>query len=494
MKKQTNQDAAPRKRRFAKPAARADGGRVFYNGLFASGITVAVLAVVVLINLIVQALPSKYTEFDLSEAGLYTLSDSSVELTRTLEQDVTVYYLCETGSEDAIVTRLLDRYAAESSHLTWQQKDPAIYPTFAAQYDAKTASTGSLILVAENGRSTVIDASELYEYDYSNYYYTGSYDVQFDGEQQITSAIYRLTSGDESHAYAITNHGEAALSATLTSALEAQNIAVEEISLLNSTIPEDCDLLIINTPTNDFSAAGSLVDEVDQLRAYLQNGGKMLVLTDAGIDTPNLDAVLAEFGLERVEGLVLEGNSNYCLYGYNYYLMPDYSTPTESTALDGLDTSRPVLLRMAQGIRQSEVDDVLSEALLMTSDSAYSKAAGYEMTTTERADEDEEGPFALAVYAVNDDTNAEVIWVGCGYTDDESLSSAVPGNASFLLGCAASLTGQSSSILIASKALEADQLTIGSGTVSTLGMVFVILIPAVLLIAGAVITILRRRK
>jgi ABC-2 type transport system permease protein len=42
--------------------------------------------------------------------------------------------------------------------------------------------------------------------------------------------------------------------------------------------------------------------------------------------------------------------------------------------------------------------------------------------------------------------------------------------------------------------LEADQLTIGSGTVSTLGMVFVILIPAVLLIAGAVITILRRRK
>jgi ABC-2 type transport system permease protein len=222
---------------------------VFYNGLFASGITVAVLAVVVLINLIVQALPSKYTEFDLSEAGLYTLSDSSVELTRTLEQDVTVYYLCETGSEDAIVTRLLDRYAAESSHLTWQQKDPAIYPTFAAQYDAKTASTGSLILVAENGRSTVIDASELYEYDYSNYYYTGSYDVQFDGEQQITSAIYRLTSGDESHAYAITNHGEAALSATLTSALEAQNIAVEEISLLNSTIPEDCDLLIINTPT-----------------------------------------------------------------------------------------------------------------------------------------------------------------------------------------------------------------------------------------------------
>ena len=46
-----------------------------------------------------------------------------------LEKDVHIYYLCETGSEDIIITKLLDHYAAESGHLSWEQKDPTLYPT-----------------------------------------------------------------------------------------------------------------------------------------------------------------------------------------------------------------------------------------------------------------------------------------------------------------------------------------------------------------------------
>lgn len=494
-KKQKNPAVPPEKRAGIRRwfAAPADGGRVFYNGLYASAITAAAVVLAVLINLLVRAIPSRYTEFDLSAAGLYTLDESSVGLVRALEQDVTVYYLCETGGEDAVLTRLLDRYAAESSHLTWQQKDPAIYPTFAAQYGAQNASAGSLIIKA-GSRSEVIDESELYEYDYSNYYYTGDVDLKFSGEAKITSALYRLTSGEQSSAYYTVNHGELGLSETLVSALNAQNILVNELNLLNSAIPEDCDLLIISYPTNDFSGAGSLVDELDELRDYLAAGGKLLLMTDAGVSTPNLDALMQEFGLSRVEGLVIEGDADYSLYGYNYYLLPDYGTPTESTALDGVDTGAPVLLRMAQGIRQDEVDGVLSEALLTTSDTAYSKTAGYEMTVTDREDGDEGGPFALAVYAMDDATSAEVIWIGCGYADDESLYSTALGNKAFLLGCAASLTGQSSSILIEAKALEADRLTVSTGVASTLGLLFVVAVPAALLLAGAAVTISRRRK
>ncbi len=474
-------------------AAPADGGRVFYNGLFASAITAAVVTLAVLVNLLVQAIPAKYTQFDLSEAGLYTLDESSVQLVRALEQDVTVYYLCETGAEDTLVVRLLDRYAAESSHLTWQQKDPAVYPTFAAQHNAQNASPGSLIVEA-GGNGAVIDENELYEYDYSSYYYTGTYDLKFNGEAQITSTIYRLTSGAQSTAYYTVNHGELGVSGALADALEQQNIAVNELNLLNHTIPEDCDLLIVNYPTSDFSGAGSLVDEMGQLRDYLAAGGKLLLMTDASVGTPNLDALMQEFGLARVEGLVVEGNANYSLNGYSYYLLPDYGTPTESTALDGVDTGRYVLLRMAQGIRQEEVDGVVSEALLVTSDAAYSKTAGYDMTVTEREDGDLDGPFTLAAYAEQDETNAEVIWIGCGYVDDEAVYDAVPGNKTFLLGCAASLAGQSSSILIEAKALEAERLTVPTGTASALGLVFVIVLPAALLLTGAVVTISRRRR
>ena len=471
-------------------AAPADGGRIFRNGLYSTAILAAAVVLVILINLIVQAIPSKYTEFDLSESGLYTLGDTSVQVAEGLTQDVTIYYLCETGNEDAIITKLLDQYAAASSHIHWEQKDPAIYPTFASQYGAEQVSSGSLIIDAGTS-SDVLDAADFYVYDYSDYY---NYSVRFDGEQQITSALYRLTSGEASQAYYTTNHGERALSDSLVDALKAQNIQTQELNLLSSTIPDDCALLIINCPASDFTGADGAVDEISMLEEYLAGGGKILLTTDAYYSTPNLDAVMAEFGLSRVEGLVVEGDANHSLYGYNYYLLPDYATVSESTALDGLDTNNYILMQMAQGIQITENDAVTAEPLLVTSSSAYSKVAGYEMTTTEKEDGDIDGPFDLAVWARNDDTEAQVIWIGCSNMDDEVLYNSVPGNCDFLVGCAASLTGQSSDIVIDSKAREADQLTIPTGTATVMGLVFLLAVPVGLLVAGAAVTIRRRRR
>lgn len=90
-------------------------GKVFRSGVYSTAILAAAILLAVLVNLVVRAIPSKYTEFDLSEGKMYTLGDSSVQLAQSLQQDVIIYYLCETGSEDAIITKLLDHYAAESS-------------------------------------------------------------------------------------------------------------------------------------------------------------------------------------------------------------------------------------------------------------------------------------------------------------------------------------------------------------------------------------------
>lgn len=468
-------------------------GKVFRNGLYSTAILAAAIVLAVLINLLVGAIPKKYTEFDLSAAKMYTLGDSSRQLMQSLDQDVTVYYLCETGSEDAIITKLLDHYADESGHFHWEQKDPALYPTFAAQYGAENASTGSLIVVSGEN-SEVLNAAELYEYDYSDYYTTGAANVTFGGEKQISSAIYKLTAAAESHAYYTTNHGEQALTSTLTDALESQNLSLTALDLLSSGIPEDCDLLIINNPAQDLASAGSLVDEMSLLRSYLGSGGKVLLLTDSYYNTPNLDALMAEFGLTRTEGLVVEGDANHSMNGYPYYLLPDYTSPTETTALDGVDTSRHVLLQMAQGITLTETDNIVSEALLTTSNSAYSKTAGYEMVTADKEDGDLDGPFALAAYARNETTEAEVIWVNCGNMDNEAAYQVVPGNCTFLQGCAASLAGQVSTVLIDSKALEAAPISVSSSVSAVLGLTFIVILPAALLAVGAVVVVLRRRK
>lgn len=470
--------------------AASQKGRVFRSGLLSTAMLAAVLVLAVLLNLLVRAIPAKYTEFDLSEAKMYTLSDSTKALVEGLEKDVHIYYLCETGSEDTIITKLLDHYAAESGHLSWEQKDPTLYPTFAAKYGAENVSTGSLIVTCGEN-STVLDAADLYEYDYSDYYTTGSASVTFGGEKQITSAIYKLTAAGQSHAYYTTNHGEQSLTDSLTDALDAQNIDAQPLDLLTGTIPEDCDLLIISDPASDFAADG-LVDEIAQLQAYLENGGKVLLTTSGYTETPNLDAVMAQFGLAREPGLVVEGDAGHALYGYPYSLFPDYAAADESTALDGVNQSTHVMLSVAQGITITETDDVTAEPLLYTTEDAYSKQDFDASSSSAKEAGDTDGPFSLAVWARNDSTGAEVIWIGCPNMDNEQVYQSIPGNLTFLQGCAASLVGQS--LLIDTKALEAAPITVPASASMTLGMVFVFVLPAAVLIAGAVEVLLRRRR
>ena len=395
--------------KFLKSKKSASDGKVFRSGLYSAAITAAVIAAVVLLNLLVRAIPSKYTEFDLSEAGLYTLGDSSKQVARELSQDVTIYYLCETGNEDQIISKLLDKYAAESSHITWELKDSAVYPTFAAQYGAQEASSGSVILVSGD-QNVVLDASDLYDYDYSDYNTTGTYSVTFAGENEITSAIYRLTSGEQKHAYYTTNHGEQTLTDNLTDALESQNLSLTALDLLSSGIPEDCDLLIINNPVQDFASAGALVDEMSDLRGYLSRGGKLLITTDSYNRTPNLDALLAEYGMTRQEGLVIENDSNYYLYGTaQTCLLPNLSS-NEITAgvTDGMHVFTPV----AQGIVKGDsTDDLTLTTLLSTSSTAYAMQDYAQASTAEQGANDPNGPFNIAVAASNSTTGAKVVWV-----------------------------------------------------------------------------------
>ena len=110
------------------------------------------------------------------------------------------------------------------------------------------------------------------------------------------------------------------------------------------------------------------------------------------------------------------------------------------------------------------------------------------MVTADKEDGDLDGPFALAAYARNETTEAEVIWVNCGNMDNEAAYQVVPGNCTFLQGCAASLAGQVSTVLIDSKALEAAPISVSSSVSAVLGL------PAALLAVGAVVVVLRRRK
>ena len=90
------------------------------------------------------------------------------------------------------------------------------------------------------------------------------------------------------------------------------------------------------------------------------------------------------------------------------------------------------------------------------------------------------------------DTGAEVLWSGCPNMDNEQLYQSMPGNLTFLQGCAASLVGQD--VLVDTTALAAEPITVAGSTAAALGLTFVFVLPAAVLIAGAVVVLLRRRR
>lgn len=102
--------------------------------------------------------------------------------------------------------------------------------------------------------------------------------------------------------------------------------------------------------------------------------------------------------MEPVEGIVLEANKGY-YYQYQTYLLPVFSSHEITKPLLG---NYQILLGNAQAVKETEdkPDNVTVTALLETSDQAYSKLDGVNITTYEKESGDIDGPFYLAAAAV----------------------------------------------------------------------------------------------
>lgn len=138
-------------------------------------------------------------------------------------------------------------------------------------------------------------------------------ETAFDGEGQLTSAINYVTSDVTKKIYCTTGHGESSFSDSVLNLLDKNNISAEEWNLImENELPEDCDLLFLYAPTKDITD-----DEKELISDYMAKGGDVfLLLGETEEQTPNLDAVLEEYGICRTEGYIADMQR--CYQG-NYY-------------------------------------------------------------------------------------------------------------------------------------------------------------------------------
>ena len=87
-----------------------------------------------------------------------------------------------------------------------------------------------------------------------------------------------------------------------------------------------------------------------------------------------------------------------------------------------------------------------------------------------------------------------MIWIGCPNVDNEQVYQSIPGNRTFLQGCAVSLAGDDSGPAHRHQGAGSRAYHGGSFAGHDPGLVFVFVLPAAVLVAGAVVVLLRRRR
>ncbi len=489
MSKKKNQKAAkPEKPMVAKETKR----RFLRKGSYSFALCVIVIAVVVALNLMMSQLPASVNEIDISAQKLYTLSEQTLNVLDQLEEDLTVYVIVSSGNEDDILTKTLNQYEAYSSHIKVEMIDPDLKPTFVSQYTSDSLSQNSLIIVCGE-QSKVISYDDIYEQtiDYTTYQYQTT---AFDGEGQITSAITVLTSDDVPVMYTLQGHNELEISSDLQTLIDKENIKVEELSLLTcDEVPEDCAILLILSPTEDLSE-----DDAEKISDYMEDGGKAVIVSYFSTeDMPYLDSVIAEYGIGLSDGVVLEEDSNYYAYQNPTYLVPEIED-TDYTA-DLLTGNYLVLTPIMQAVKTlTSADDTMSIIPLLTSSStSYEKDDPANMTTYEREDEDELGPFSLAVAVEKtvDEVTSKMVVIGSESLFDSDVNSAVSGtNYKLLINIFSQLAEHQTTTAIASKSLTYDSLTITTSQITFWMMLLMFILPIALLIGGGIIWFRRRRR
>lgn len=457
-----------------------DGKSNQYNRAYILANAVLALLVLWLVNHFITRLPERWLRQDVSQSGIFTLSTQSRDLLQQLQIPVTIYLVCTHGQEDSRLQQLLAVYADGSDWLTLSSVDPALDPSFVPRYTSGQIADNSLIVEAD-GRSRVILQRQIYvnEYDYDS----GSVRTRFDGEGQITSALAYVQGGDTMQIALLTGHRESAWSDSFDAQLEKEMVSLTSCRLFNTAeLSMSVGCVVLNAPQSDL-----LAQEADELLAYLQQGGKLLLLGYPSTSAPNLARVLDYYGLACRSGILREGDANYYIPGQPACLLPALLSHT--VTLPQLENGDLLLMPDAQAIDiHSGLRATLAvQPLLLTSQRAYLQ------TDAEGRMNGVDAPFAIAAVAEEGDTR--LVWINCGAALNETVDTIVGGtNQDMVLNCIAWLGGQAENVTLRPKALVQTPLHLTAAQAMTLSAVFAGGLPLLVLAIGLVVTVARKRR
>ena len=234
-------------------------------------LTVAFVGILVAGNYIVYNNTDLFgSPYDLTEDKSNTLAPETLQILATLKEPVTATAFFSTNSNTANADELLQKFKNNSNgKFTYKFVNPDVDPV--AAREAGITGDGKILLQMGDTKEIAASASET----------------------EIARTLLRLISPGARTVYFLQGHGEISLDpgsditySIAQSTLEAKNYTVNTLNLLSTRqIPDDALAIIVAGPQKPVSQ-----DEVNLLKAYVDNGGSLVVLEDPAYFTQFGDA------------------------------------------------------------------------------------------------------------------------------------------------------------------------------------------------------------
>ncbi len=496
-------------------------GLALYSGL----VFWVLLAAWVLLNLLASQFPARLN-IDASDDKLYSLSPTSMEILQGLQQEIRIYALFSEGrrpTKPLDIYRYLELYQSSSRHIAVEEVDPELEPERIRPFitgikgqgrgNNKAPKRNSLIVFRPGGRFRVLHYSELY-YVMQRF---GPKNPTIRAEQQISSAIAYIDGANVAQLGLLTGHNEQSLE-LMKPNFEQFNIAAQSVELLQGPAAlQGMDVLLIYKPQLDLSS-----QEYQYLRSYLggvEGSAKVarrksvwLILDFQAQYLPNFYQLSRDYGLEILEGLVLERDPlrTRAASGYTTFV-----TPIDSLPKPNENVARHAIIRPLEDNVISDLLWVETMAVRESQPRPY-RLRFYSLVESSKASllRSSRDPSSLA--QLPNDLNGPLTLMGMTVWQDEQgsrsgpafvVSFDVPGNKTVFstpsnrqlfysaLSWLGNSTGdaQSNSMVFPSKSLLMLPMRLSQAQAVWWAIAFVVLLPLTVLLAGSLFLWHRKR-
>ena len=467
----------------------------FRYGAFSTLLAVFVIAILLVVNLVVEQLNIR---FDLTPTRMYSISQASIDFIRDLEEDVTIYALFRTGQEPMQFQLLLEQYSIHSNRVRVVYRDPFLHPQFVDQFrrgEEEDIPVNSVI-VTTGRRHRVIPAGDMATFRFNMDTWRNEL-VSIDIEPQVTNAIVYVTEDYTPVIYMLTGQNEFQMSQAMIDRFMLNNYEFREINLFyEERVPEDAAMLFVTTPERDWPPIVA-----DRVREYLANDGNAFFLIDyTVIELPNLRAVLNSYGVDIPRMVVHEASLRNMLQANPLFVLPDWIAHDVTRPLIQAGYRNLIVMPMPVETLEIRKSSLTIEPLFVSSNVSYAKTeAG---ATINREPGDIDGPFDLAV-AITDSFftsrqhTSRLVVMGTTSLLDPTIDNLIHGaNADFVLNSINWLVGGRATMFIRSMSPDTGlrSLMIDDFQGLVISIVSMALIPIAILATGIVVWMRRRNR